>query len=447
MGAYADTTLTDSNPTPLAQPGDPFRIGMPEATASTYTTDNGVGTPTSQSQSRPFILNRPLKSVAEMSYSFTGTPWKNIDFMTPESGDSALLDTFCVYAPPAGGMVAGKVDLNTRQLPVLQALVAGAYRDETNNSGTPPTYSLPPLNSTEANHVAAALLSLTTDLTDNWRGPLANVSYLVGHYVANPASTSAPDEYTYVPPSPANGETTSATYAGLSALLGTSDSNTVYQVPDANGALDSDWKIQRFREAAIRPLADCGQTRIWNLLIDIVAQTGNLPSTANNLAQFAVSGERHYWQHVAIDRETGQIIDQSIEEVAETPNDILANSVNIAPGAKAGSSVATLTALPGGAFTFTLVSGLGHTDNADFTINGNTLQTTTNLDPAQTTYTIVVQATGANGQSYQQTLTLTTSLPNTDTPTMPFWALASLAALLAGVGACLLPGLTFVRSR
>ena len=58
--------------------------------------NSALGTPTQQSQSRPIILNRPFRSVSEMSYTFTGTPWKNLDFFTPESGDSALLDTFCV---------------------------------------------------------------------------------------------------------------------------------------------------------------------------------------------------------------------------------------------------------------------------------------------------------------------------------------------------------------
>ncbi|MEI9999208.1 MAG: hypothetical protein WDO13_08540 [Verrucomicrobiota bacterium] len=81
-GAYADTTLAGST------------VGLPLATANTFN-NNAVGTTNAQSQSRPLILNRPFRSVAEMSYAFSGTPWKNIDFFTPESGSSALLDVFC----------------------------------------------------------------------------------------------------------------------------------------------------------------------------------------------------------------------------------------------------------------------------------------------------------------------------------------------------------------
>ena len=85
------------------------------------------------------------------------------------------------------------------------------------------------------------------------------------------------------------------------------------------------------RESALRPLADCGQTRVWNLLIDVIAQTGSYPDTATSLAQFQVGSERHYWQHVAIDRYTGQILDQSIEEVAEAPSDIVTISLTATP--------------------------------------------------------------------------------------------------------------------
>jgi hypothetical protein len=432
MAAYATKTLnTTDSP-----------IGMPLATANTYSAENGIGTPTSQSQSRPLVLNRPFRSVSDMSYAFTGTPWKSIDFFTPASGDTALLDTFCVNAPPAGGMVAGKVDLNTRQAPVLQALIAGAYRDETNNAATPPSYSLPPLTGTEASLVASKLVNITTDTiqipSDNWRGPLENVSWLVGHYVNNPTLTTAADEYTYVPPTPlASGEISSATYAGLSAVL----DNTVYTNP-ANSANLSTYKIQRMREAGIRPLADCGQTRVWNLLIDVIAQTGSYPDGSTSLSGFSVNGEHHYWQHVAIDRLTGQILDQSIEEVSEAPNDILSSNLTINGNVAAGTTIGTLSALPGSTFTFTLVSGPGGTDNADFTISGNTLQAATTLNSTnQSTYSILVQATNPNGQSYQQTLTISTVPSSMDTPTMPTWALGTLALLLLAIGYRFLPGI------
>ena len=67
----------------------------------------------------------------------------------------------------------------------------------------------------------------------------------------------------------------------------------------------------------IRALADCSNTRTWNLLIDMVAQVGKYPSSASSLDNFLVEGERHYWLHVAIDRYTGKIVDKQLEIVRE----------------------------------------------------------------------------------------------------------------------------------
>jgi len=75
--------------------------------------------------------------------------------------------------------------------------------------------------------------------------------------------------------------------------------------------------IKTERESIIRALADGSNTRTWNLLIDLVAEVGKYPSTAKNLDQFLVEGERHYWIHVAIDRYTGQIVGRQLEFVNE----------------------------------------------------------------------------------------------------------------------------------
>jgi hypothetical protein len=78
------------------------------------------------------------------------------------------------------------------------------------------------------------------------------------------------------------------------------------------------------RECVLRAFSDACQTRTWNLLIDLIAQSGRYPSnaalgpnTTNPLANFVVEGEVHYWIHVAIDRFTGQVIDKQIEVVNE----------------------------------------------------------------------------------------------------------------------------------
>ena len=299
MGAYVSVNSSGVTTSPL---------GLALATATNYS--SGVGTPNaSQSQSRPIILNRPFKGVEELGYVFKGIPYKNLDFFTPESGDAALLDVFCVgdNSRP-DGLVAGKVSLNTRQPAVLQSLLSRGFTDELALSGSV-------LTPTESRNIANALIARTTG-TASWQGPLSNLSELVGRYVGkniNAYPSSAPVGYFVsklgVPGTDWSGLTETVTYSGFSADLNTAFSATQSPI------------IQRLRQAALRPLANCGQTRVWNLMIDLIAQTGRYPKTAstssNPLAAFLVEGEKRYWLHIAIDRVTGKVLDAQLECVSE----------------------------------------------------------------------------------------------------------------------------------
>ena len=71
------------------------------------------------------------------------------------------------------------------------------------------------------------------------------------------------------------------------------------------------------RELISRSLTEVAQTRTWNLMIDIVAQSGRFPRLATTLSQFVTEGECRYWLHIAIDRFTGEVIDQQLEPVYE----------------------------------------------------------------------------------------------------------------------------------
>ena len=73
------------------------------------------------------------------------------------------------------------------------------------------------------------------------------------------------------------------------------------------------------REVIGRSLSEATQTQTWNLMIDVIAQSGRYPSTvtAGDLAKFVVQGEKRYWLHIAIDRLTGEVIDQQLEAVYE----------------------------------------------------------------------------------------------------------------------------------
>ncbi len=75
--------------------------------------------------------------------------------------------------------------------------------------------------------------------------------------------------------------------------------------------------IKYHREPVIRSLAGSSQTRTWNLLIDVVAQTGRYPSSASSLADFMVDGEKRFWLSVSIDLYTGKVIDRLLEPAWE----------------------------------------------------------------------------------------------------------------------------------
>lgn len=265
--------------------------GYASDAASGGSTDNPQGLPmiTGDNASRPQVLNRPFRSVAELGYTFRDTPWKNLDFSYPESGDAALLDVFALHENAnESALVAGRVNLNTRQAPVLQALLSGSITDD---------QAIPPatLSPTVAQAVAAKLVE-RTGATAAGRGPLINRSELVGRW-SNPA---------VVPPKPATADPETY-FSGFSTEVG-----SVAGLNHTAAAL-----IPAQREAVVRALTDAGTTRTWNLLIDLVAQSGRFTRDGESLDSFQVMGEKRYWLHVAIDRFTGEILDQQLEMVTE----------------------------------------------------------------------------------------------------------------------------------
>ncbi|XHR27407.1 MAG: hypothetical protein ACFUZC_15850 [Chthoniobacteraceae bacterium] len=250
--------------------------GVVRAGEGAYQSGNNDGRPMAMDSagtgmvatSQPVILDRPFRSVGELGYVFRDLPWRNLDFFTTNSGDGALLEAFSIddtspqVTAGVSPVVAGKVNLNTRNSLSLKALLAGAIMTDA-CTGTPQVIS-----ATDAATIAQALINRTSNSTDAAKGPLISKADLVTKF----------------------------------------SGDLVY-------ASSSDRIIKPRREAAIRALADAGNVRTWNLLIDVVVQAGRYPIQAKTADKFLVEGERHYWMHVAIDRFTGKIIDQFLEPV------------------------------------------------------------------------------------------------------------------------------------
>ena len=225
-----------------------------------------VGRPmiTGNTNSRPVVLNRPFRSVAELGNVFRDTPWRSLDFMTAESGDRALLDVFSVSDSPEDGIVAGRVNLNTRQATVIAALIQNASMA----TGAR-------ITNAEALEAAGQLTAWTAS-TAAEQGPLSDRSELVGRFVSG---------------------------NGFKGPL----------VEMANKLASSDRPIKTSREAIVRALADAGTTRSWGLLIDVIAQSGKLSASG----AFIPEGESRLWNSVAIDRFTAKVIAQSNESIQE----------------------------------------------------------------------------------------------------------------------------------
>jgi hypothetical protein len=229
----------------------------------------------------PIILNRPFRNVAELGYAFRDLPWKSLDFFTDKSADAGLLDVFCINdgaqrldtsgLTPLGMVVpttvAGQVNLNTRQTPALQAILAGAIWDELDSTNT---VAKTGTGVTAAPVIAAHVVDATSTI------PMQNRSELI----------TRPDLPLTILPLPTGGT--------------------------------HNQSVKARREAVPRAITSLSQTRTWNLLIDVMAQSGQYPPNATNFRNgFVVEGEQRYWVHVAIDRFTGQVIDKQIEVVNE----------------------------------------------------------------------------------------------------------------------------------
>lgn len=209
---------------------------------------------------RPRVLQRPFQSVAELGYVFRDVPWKTLSFFDATSPDAALLDLFSVTDEPV--VTDGRVHLATRQAPVLQSLLSGVGQDA--DGGNPLS---------DPTGIAAAVQSFgfasgqpTTNLLQN--------------------------------------------FSQLAALMSSPEMSSAYPIAGQ--------PIKFRREAVVRGLAGRGQARTWNLLVDVVAQTGRFPTGGAVVAgNFLVEGEQRLWISLALDRFTGDIIEQQVEVVSE----------------------------------------------------------------------------------------------------------------------------------
>jgi hypothetical protein len=214
------------------------------------------------------LLNRRFENVGEFGYAYNPAsnpvtrPSRTLDFASATSKDRAILDFFTYNeASPRAGIV----NLNTRNIPVLASIIKGALLNDPGAENTPTALLS---QTSDALNAAQAIVQETTS-----NGPA-----LTRADVARLAAVAA---------------------VRLPSVLGTSDET---------------------KQTIARALADTGQVRTWNLMIDVIAQTGKYAPGTPDLtdpAKFVVEGEKRYWLHIALDRDDGTVLGTQLEEVIE----------------------------------------------------------------------------------------------------------------------------------
>ncbi len=272
LGVAAATGRLQRN----AVASDPFRYTDPDGVqrrgVAAYATDNSSAgwpmnssntsasyNPTYNSASRPIVLNRPFRSIAELGNVFRGTPWRNLDFMTPESGDRVLLDLFTLEEAPSDNLVGGRVNLNMVSPPVLSALLQGAGLVDGTST----------IDAATAGNMALEFNNLTTG-----NATLKDRSEIVGRWVSG------------------------TTFAGPAEKMASKLATT--QQP-----------LHRNRDTIVASLADVGTVRSWNFLIDVVAQSGTVTN-----GQFIPQGESRVWECIAIDRFNARVVARTTENIS-----------------------------------------------------------------------------------------------------------------------------------
>ena len=120
----------DSDPnTTWIEYGDPLSPSKAFGVDSIPSTDPAAPPP----PPNPILLKRAFRNVGELGYAYRNSS-STLDFQTAASTDAPLLDLFTYNtAAPAPGR-SGIVSLNTRQAPVLAAILQGAIYKNSDSS-------------------------------------------------------------------------------------------------------------------------------------------------------------------------------------------------------------------------------------------------------------------------------------------------------------------------
>jgi hypothetical protein len=227
--------------TTVIEYGSSLAYGMETSDANYGTGGNVPHRPQNAPTPMPntYVMNHAFANVGQLGYGmFTNVPGlPTLDLRTASSSDGPLVDFFSYNPVSSLYPRAGIVNLNTKNAPVLAAIIKGA--SPTDGSST---Y----VNQTQATNAAQAIVTETTARPALTRGDVARLTSIAGGQIGS---------------------------------------------------------SQEQQQTIARSLAELGQTRTWNLLIDVIAQTGHYGPNSQGLPDFIPEGEKRYWLHIALGRD------------------------------------------------------------------------------------------------------------------------------------------------
>ncbi|OYV05221.1 MAG: hypothetical protein CFE26_12740, partial [Verrucomicrobiales bacterium VVV1] len=214
-----------------------------------------AGSPFTADSNRPEILNRPFQCVADMGLAFRDEAWTSLNFFGDPDDATTPGDgaLLDLFSMTESPVRGGVVNPNSAPAAVLETLLSKAAIREGIS-----------LTAAEAKTYSQAI---RTELAVNPLLNPADIAPLAGKITrTNPLTTSL---------------------------------------------------NHKDRHFIARALADVANVRTWNLLVDVIAQSGKLAPTASGLENFVSQGERRVWYRLAIDRFTGEVVDVRRETVFE----------------------------------------------------------------------------------------------------------------------------------
>jgi hypothetical protein len=238
----------------ITRPADGYRAGAATNPLNPMYQPDALPTldRAANSHTRPVILQRPFRSVAELGYVFRDQPWKTLDFFSAESADTALLDLFCVNE---GDLAISAGRLNPRSAPpaVLQSI-----------------FQQTPYDEVFARNPAVATGQISA----------ADAATLALNFGSNSSNVSNVEDLPRM---------VADNHLALPGVL-----------------------AKHSREAALRSLTGVADLKTWRLFADVIVQAGRFP-TGNTPDRFVVESEERVWLSAAVDRNSGKVIFRKTE--------------------------------------------------------------------------------------------------------------------------------------